>query len=181
SRDHYRRALTAYGPHTADYMVTRMVRLAESLKGGPAPSTEPLDPLAQADEQREEALAAALGQLSSSVYDTWLASLPNDVGPAKILQQPKNITRFQAATFTWRGGSNAVDNPVARVERLMRRRWAPFADPTGHAPPTGPFRSSSIRSCIRAPTRRRSATSRTTGTNGSAAPVRSGRGPRLLR
>ncbi len=130
-RDHYRKALTAYGSHTADYMVTRMVRLAGSLKGGPALAPEPLDPVATADEQREEAFMQALGNLSSAVYDTWLASLPSDVGPAKALAQPKNITRFQAAAFSWRGGSNAVDNPVARVERLVGGRWRPFADQSG--------------------------------------------------
>jgi hypothetical protein len=40
SRDSYRKALTAYGPHTADYMVTRLVRLAGALKGGPALAAE---------------------------------------------------------------------------------------------------------------------------------------------
>ncbi|MFY9587319.1 MAG: neutral/alkaline non-lysosomal ceramidase N-terminal domain-containing protein [Actinomycetota bacterium] len=130
-RDHYRKALTAYGPHTADYMVTRMVRLAGSLKGGPALGAEPLDPVAVVDDAREEAFMQAFGQLTSAVYDAWLASLPSDVGPAGPLEQPKNITRFQAATFSWRGGSNAVDNPVARVERLVRGRWTPFADQSG--------------------------------------------------
>ncbi len=130
-RDHYRKALTAYGPHTADYMSTRMVRLAGSLKGGPALAPEPLDPLAIVDERREEAFMVALGNLSSATYDAWLASLPNDVGPAAAIAQPSNITRFQAATFTWRGGSNATDNPVPRVERLVGNHWVPFADQSG--------------------------------------------------
>src|SRR3546814_11110776 len=33
SRDSYRKALTSYGPHTADYMVTRLVRMAAAMKG----------------------------------------------------------------------------------------------------------------------------------------------------
>jgi hypothetical protein len=131
NRDHYRKALTAYGPHTADYMVTRMVRLAGSLKGGPAVAPEPLDALAQADEVRETAFMAALGQLSSAAYDAWVAALPNDVGPPAAVVQPKNITRFQAATFTWRGGSNATDNPVASVQRLVDGQWQSFADQSG--------------------------------------------------
>lgn len=129
--DHYRKALTAYGPHTADYMVTRMVRLAGALKGGPPLETEPLDALAQADEARQVALATAIGQASAAAYDAWLASLPDDVGPAEALEQPADVTRFSAATFTWRGGSNAVDNPVARVERLVDEEWVPYADQTG--------------------------------------------------
>jgi hypothetical protein len=130
-RDHYRKALTAYGPHTADYMVTRMVRLAASLQGGPALSPEPLDPVAAVDLAREEAFMVALGAASSAAYDAWVASHPNDVGPAEALVQPSNITHFDGAEFTWRGGSNAVDNPVVRVERLVGTAWEPFADQTG--------------------------------------------------
>ena len=131
NRDHYRKALTAYGSHTADYMSTRMSRLAGSLKGGPALAPEPLEPLAAADEVRETAFIAALGQLSSAAYEAWLAVLPNDAGPAAPLQQPANITRFDAATFSWRGGSNATDNPTVAVERLVDGQWVPFADQSG--------------------------------------------------
>ena len=48
SYDHYRKALTSYGPHTADYMATRLVRMAGELKGGPALPPEPLDALGHA-------------------------------------------------------------------------------------------------------------------------------------
>src|SRR6185436_15662923 len=34
NRDSYRKALTSYGPHTADYMVTRLVRMAAALQKG---------------------------------------------------------------------------------------------------------------------------------------------------
>jgi hypothetical protein len=131
SRDHYRKALTTYGPHTADYMVTRLVRLAGALKGGPALEAEVNDAQAQADEARQEALAQAIGAASGPAYDAWLASLPADVGPVEPLTQPADVERFGAATFTWRGGSNAVDNPIARVERLVDGEWEPFADMTG--------------------------------------------------
>ena len=39
--------------------------------------------------------------------------------------QPTDITRFDATTFTWRGGSNAVDNPTVRVERRVGKRLHP--------------------------------------------------------
>ena len=130
-RDHYRKALTAYGPHTADLMSTAMEQLAGSLKGGPPVSASLLDPLATVDEARENAQMIALGKLSSAVYDAWVKSLPNDVGPAAAVTQPTDISRFNAATFTWRGGSNATDNPTARVERLVDGTWEPFADQTG--------------------------------------------------
>jgi hypothetical protein len=131
SRDHYRKALTAYGPHTADYMTTRMARLAGSLKGGPALEPEPLDAVAQADLVREELFMAALGVVSSNAYEAWLASHPDDLGPAEAVGQPADITHFDGAEFTWRGGSNAVDNPVVRVERQVDGVWQPFADQSG--------------------------------------------------
>jgi hypothetical protein len=131
SRDHYRKALTSYGPHTADYMNTRLTALAGSLHGGPAFEADPHQDAAAADEARQEALARSLGQASSAAYDAWQAAIPDDVGPAQALAQPRDITRFDAAVFTWRGGSNAVDNPVVRVERLVDGQWRRYADQTG--------------------------------------------------
>ncbi len=131
SYDHYRKALTCCGPHTADYMVSNLVEIAGELNGGPAYTPEPHDATARADEARQVAAATALGQASSSAYDAWLATLPGDVGPAAIVEQPVSIRRFDAATVSWRGGSNAVDNPVVTVERLRGGKWRPFADQTG--------------------------------------------------
>jgi hypothetical protein len=131
SRDHYRKALQTYGPHTADYMVTRLVRMAGSLKGGPALKAEINDAQAQADEVRQATLARVIGAESGRAYDAWRATLPNDVDPGKAVTQPKGISRFDAATFSWRGGSNAVDNPVVRVERSVDGAWETFADMSG--------------------------------------------------
>ncbi len=117
SRDHYRKALTSYGPHTADYMVTRLVAMAGGLKGGAGYAGELQDPVATADEARQVAVSEALGAASSAAYDTWMATLPDDVGPVELLTQPEDITRFDGAAITWRGGSNAIDNPRVRVER----------------------------------------------------------------
>jgi hypothetical protein len=133
NRDHYRKALTSYGPHTADYMNTRLVRMAGELKGGLAYEGEPHDTALAADEARQEALAVAAGHASSAAFDSYFGNLPNDAGRAEALVQPADITRFAAATFTWRGGSNAVDNPVVRVERQLGNsgKWVPFADQSG--------------------------------------------------
>ena len=92
SRDSYRKALTAYGPHTADYMVTRLVRMAGALKGGPALAAEAGDAQAQADEQRQEALATAIGAVSGRAYDGWRASLPADVGPVVPSASPRTCS-----------------------------------------------------------------------------------------
>ncbi|MDX1497571.1 MAG: hypothetical protein R3352_08460, partial [Salinisphaeraceae bacterium] len=131
NRDHYRKALTAYGPHTADYMVTRLVRMAAELQGGPALAPEPHDPLAQIDEVRQEVTAQSLGQVSSRLYDIWQAVVPLDVGPANALEQPSDITHFNAATFRWRGGNTQVDNPRVIVQRMVGDNWQDFADQSG--------------------------------------------------
>jgi hypothetical protein len=131
SRDHYRKALTCCGSHTADYMSTRMVRMAAALRTSDwTLPPEPHDAFAQADEARQQAEAIALGTVSSAAYDAWLKAIPDDKAP-QIVAQPPSIARFQASTFTWRGGSNAVDNPIARVERLVDGQWRTFADETG--------------------------------------------------
>ena len=131
NRDHYRKALTAFGPHTADYMNTRLTKMAAQLKGGPVYEGEPHDPAFEVDEARQAALATAMGQATSAAYDAWQAGLPDDTGPAAALAQPEDITRFNAATFTWRGGSNAADNPRVGVQRRVGGRWRTFADQSG--------------------------------------------------
>jgi len=110
--------------------------MAGFLKGGPAvaPEPEPTQSQADADEARAAAQAAAFGAAASNEYDTFMASLPGDAGPAAPLVQPANIGRFNAAVFSWRGGSNAVDNPVVRVERRVDGKWTPFADQSGEVP-----------------------------------------------
>ena len=136
--DHYRKALTSYGPHTADYMVTWMVRMARSLTDPGYAWEDQLqagDPTAlargEADEARQLATSQALGRAAGAAYDAWQAALPDDVGPAAVLTEPEDITRFDGATMTWRGGSNAVDNPVVTVERQVDGVWEPYADMSG--------------------------------------------------
>ena len=135
SRDSYRKALTSYGPHTADYMATRLVRMASALKGGPRLAEEPTAPLGVADEARQAALALALGKASKAAFESYEATLADDAGPAAVTAQPKSITRFDGTSLSWRGGSNAVDQPLVRVERLRGGdRWEPYADQTGEIP-----------------------------------------------
>jgi hypothetical protein len=131
NRDHYRKALTAYGPHTADYMVTRLVRMGAELQGGKKLPPEPHDVVGLADELRQATLSRTVGKATSTAYDAWLAILPPDVGPAGAVTQPQNITHFSAASFRWRGGNTQVDNPVAKVQRLNGAGWEDFADMSG--------------------------------------------------
>ena len=133
ARDAYRKALTSYGPHTADYMVTNLVGMAANLRCGTPLIAQPTDPLAQADEQRQAAEAAALGRLSSFYYDTWNAQIPDNAGPARALQQPPTtVQRFDAVQFRWVGGDNWTDNPVVKVQQQAADgSWHDYADQSG--------------------------------------------------
>ncbi|MGH2806288.1 MAG: neutral/alkaline non-lysosomal ceramidase N-terminal domain-containing protein [Actinomycetota bacterium] len=136
SWDDYRKTLTSYGPHTADYMTTRMVALAASLNGVPQPELEQDIARGLPDESRQLAMSTALGATSMAAYEAWTASLPPDKNSAEdpigeAFAQPEDIKRFDAATFSWRGGSNATDNPVVKVQRLVDGDWKNFADQTG--------------------------------------------------
>ena len=128
SYDHYRKALTSYGPHTADYMVTRLVRMAAALQGGAA---------ARRDTARRRSVAlptrrgrrqrrGPLGRASSAAYDACYATLPT-TRASRVLTQPNDITRFDAATVSWRGGNNDIDQPTcaSNDESATRGRLTP--------------------------------------------------------
>ena len=134
ARDAYRKALTSYGPHTADYMNTNLVSMAAHLKCASVPLLDqPTAPLAAADELRQVAEAKALGELSSYYFDTWSAQIPDSAGPARPLDdgQPWDIERFDVTQFRWVGGDNWTDNPVVKVQRLVDGDWQFYADQTG--------------------------------------------------
>jgi hypothetical protein len=131
SRDAYRKALTSYGPHTADYMVSRLMSLASALSCGTPVPDEPLQATVAADELRQNAEAVALGQLGSYYLDTWNSQLADSVGPAAAVAQPRSLQRFGAATFRWVGGDNFTDDPTVTVQRRVGSRWVPYADQSG--------------------------------------------------
>ena len=132
NRDTYRKALTSYGPHTADYMSTNLVYMAQALKGGPdVVADDPYNKLQAADEARQVAFSEAAGRAIGAAYDAWYAALPGDANPGQILEQPQDIQRFDAASFTWTGGSNAVDNPRVIVQREEGDGWVDYADQSG--------------------------------------------------
>jgi hypothetical protein len=131
ARDSYRKALTSYGAHTADYMNTNLVSMAAHLRCGTPLLDQPTDPLAAADEQRQAAEATALGKLSSYYYDTWTAQIPDSAGPAHPLAQPWNVSRFDVTQFRWVGGDNWTDNPDVKVQRFVDGDWQDYADQSG--------------------------------------------------
>ena len=133
--DHYRKALTAYGPHSSDYMATRLVRMGQVLKGDSRAEEEldrePLNPKEIANQAQADLKATALGTVAEAAVPAYEAALPDDSGEPAALVQPKDIERFGAAFFQWRGGSNYVDIADVRVERRVDGAWRTYGDGAG--------------------------------------------------
>jgi hypothetical protein len=140
--DHYRKALTGWGPHSSDYMATRLVTMGRQLKDPayPLPLDQQQEQLlvakAEADTAINDARAAALGAVGGRAIAAYKAALPNDGGEAQIVAEPADVERFGATFVTWNGGSNFTDNPFVRVERRVGAGWLPYADQSGAIPVT---------------------------------------------
>ncbi|HVF53510.1 MAG TPA: neutral/alkaline non-lysosomal ceramidase N-terminal domain-containing protein [Actinomycetota bacterium] len=131
--DHYRKALTAFGPHTADYVNTRLVRMAGALKGGEPVADAFLDPaFGPADEMLQLAKTFTAGTMGTEGTAAYEAAVPDDGGLPGIESEPSLVAeRFSAVHLTWIGGSNWTDNPVVIVERKVRDQWVPAATQEG--------------------------------------------------
>src|SRR4051794_9397187 len=151
--DHYRKALTGWGPHSSDFFATRLSRIGHELKGDAdakhamdietdpqvaatdAPAYAHAAAREQADQQAEEAKVTAVGNAADAAVQAYTATLPDDgLGAPADVVQPKSIERFDAATFTWVGGNNYTDNPDVVVQRKVGDDWVTFADQQGEVP-----------------------------------------------
>jgi hypothetical protein len=112
-------------------MVTNLVGMAANLLCGTPVPTQPTDPIAAADEQRQESEATVLGQVSAAYYSGWSAQVPDSVGPAAAVSQPRDRHRFDTATFSWLGGDNWTDTPTVSVQRRINGAWSDYADQSG--------------------------------------------------
>ncbi len=131
SHDHYRKALSGVGPHGADFLATRLSRLAVSMNGGPEPTVRPIDHAYQAESARAEAMATTLGELGAAYEKVYGGSLPADAGPPRIVEQPDEASLFSGAHLSWIGGSTYGAMPEVRVERRIDGGWRPYATTEG--------------------------------------------------
>jgi hypothetical protein len=129
--DHYRKALTGLGPHSSDFLATRLSRMAASLNGGPPVTPSPKDLAYAPEDVHERERANAFGVAVRTMLPLYEAILPADGGTPRVVDQPSDITRFSAARLRFVGGSNYFDLPDARVERLIDGAWTPYADGSG--------------------------------------------------
>ncbi|HEX2232737.1 MAG TPA: hypothetical protein VHG69_05185 [Thermoleophilaceae bacterium] len=137
--DHYRKALTGWGPHSSDYMASRLVNMGRFLNGGNEQKLFPSE-LGElkvpADLALNDARAAAVGQGGEDVTAAYEARLPDDGGEPGAVSQPQDVERFDAAFFTWIGGSNYTDDPEAKVQRRLDGQWRDYAGQAGEVPIT---------------------------------------------
>jgi hypothetical protein len=148
--DHYRKSLTGWGPHSSDYMATRLVTMGRQFNDAAyvrAPdeiAEDLLQPKVLADLAVNDARATALGTTGTAALAAFEAGLPDDGGDPEALPdgQPSDIERFDASFFSWNGGSNYTDNPVVMVQReVSPGSWEDYADQSGELPLTLDFPS----------------------------------------
>jgi len=137
--DHYRKALTGWGPHSSDYLATRLVGLGRELKGGPPVPAEPLEEKAIADQAVNDGKATAFGETGGNASRAYEDLLGDDAGKDEPREEPQKTERFGAAFFTWSGGNNYVDNPEVSVDRMTPTGWDRFAAGAGEVPVTLEF------------------------------------------
>jgi hypothetical protein len=137
SHDHYRKALNGLGLHGADFLATRLGRMAAALNGAdvsltPLETARDIADIAMAPEQaRATATANGLGEIARAYRPAYEATLPADGGRPQAVKQPSDVTRFDGAFFSWIGGSNYSDLPKVRVQRKVDGRWVRYGDMTG--------------------------------------------------
>jgi hypothetical protein len=143
--DHYRKALTAWGPHSSDYMASRLVNMGRVLAGANEPTLLPAEfgafkvPL---DIAVNDARAQALGTGGGAAIAAYEAELPDDGGIPGAATQPGDVERFDGTFFTWVGGSNFTDAPRVTVERSDGQAWRRYDAQAGEIPITLDFPSS---------------------------------------
>jgi Neutral/alkaline non-lysosomal ceramidase, N-terminal len=137
--DHYRKALTAWGPHSSDYMSSRLVAMGAHLNGGPDLPAEIGEEKVVADVALNDQRADKLGVIGDTSVRAYEALLPDEGGAATAIAQPADIERFAATFLTWNGGSNFTDNPRVEVQRLVGGEWQPYAGQSGEIPVTLDF------------------------------------------
>jgi hypothetical protein len=137
--DHYRKALTAWGPHSSDYIASRLINMGRVMNGGDPGRLLPEEygqGKVSGDLATNDARAQALGGTASSAIAAYEARLPDDGGKPRALTRPGDLERFDGTYFSWSGGSNYTDDPRVRVQRLVRGRWQDYADQAGQVPVT---------------------------------------------
>jgi hypothetical protein len=123
NRNHYRQSLTPYGAESADYVNSALVDLAAELRGERT-ATSRVSAVEAADSGRREAAYRTLvAAEESSVRGYWASIPPAGDGVGGAVSQPAATGRFEAARFSWVGGSNAVDVPRVTLQRRRESGW----------------------------------------------------------
>jgi hypothetical protein len=135
--DHYRKALNGLGLHGADFLATRLGRMGAALNGAKIALTpqetarDAIDTASAAEQARATATANGLGEIARAYRPVYEASLPADGGSPHATRQPSDVTRFDAAHFSWIGGSNYSGLPKVSVQRKVDGQWVRYGDMTG--------------------------------------------------
>lgn len=141
ANDHYRKSLAGLGPHGADFLATRMARLADQMNGGAGMPPGPKDQLYAAENARQEAFTRFVGELGRAANAIYPVLMPADGGEPTVSQQPEHIERFDAAVVKWIGGNTYLGMPSVTVERYNEdtENWEQYGDMLGDIQLTAKF------------------------------------------
>lgn len=131
--DHYRKALTGLGPHSMDFLATRLSRMAAELNGGPEVVLGAKDLAYAPEDAHERNRARVIGEIANQYVPMYEKTLPADGGTPAITAQPASLERFGAAKVSWTGGSNWFDLPDVKVQRFdaAAGHWRDYGDMRG--------------------------------------------------
>ena len=135
--DHYRKALTGWGPHSSDYMATRLVTMGRQLKYSDLPlpkdqvQEQALAGKVAADLEVNEARATALGQVGDGRDPPICGHLPDDGGSAEVVAQPANMSALVPRSSPGTGARTTRTTPWSSFSARLDGRWQPFADQSG--------------------------------------------------
>ena len=136
--DHYRKALTGWGPHSADYLATRLVTLGRQLRdpGGASRATSSRSGSSTGScastSSSRTSKAAALGTVGSAAIAAFETLLPDDGGPAGPVNQPGRRRALRRGAVRV-GRRLELHRQPGRAGRAARRRRAGRRSPTARA------------------------------------------------
>ena len=132
NRNHYRQSLTPFGAGSTEYVSGSLLGLARELQGGPEATTRS-STIERVDRVRRTGTYAGLAVADESAVPAYHTLVrPDGATAGEPREHPSTTGRFERATFTWVGGTNAVDVPRVRLEREDADGWTAVADSRGH-------------------------------------------------
>ena len=144
--DHYRKALTGWGPHSSDYLATRLVYIGRQMQRPgvllPADSSprQLLAPKIAADLAVNDARGrGARERPGGASIDAYEAVLPDDAREPGPVTEPDGRRALRRGAVHLERRLQLHRQPGGRVQRETGDGWVTYADQSGELPVTLEF------------------------------------------